>query len=305
MPVIPVAVVVPAYNPDARLVRALDSVDAQRLKPAEVVLVDDGSTGGDVGDALARRAPGVGVRLLRMAHGGPSRARNRGIAATRQPWIAFLDADDTWEPEKLLRQWEVVCTQPDDLTFVSCDWLRPAAPSRRLPRSPSPRLPFDPLQRFLWLNRCQTSTVLARRDAVLRAGGFRPELDGAEDWDLWLRLCALGRWAHLPQALVRYADSAGGVSKDLLRLYEATGRMLDGYRDGQGWPQIARLVRPRVVLWHHLRFAWAFRRLGDRTAARRCVRAAWRPGCRLPAAGVALTALLPFLIGRVCRRLTP
>lgn len=251
----------------------------------------------------AGQASDFSIRLARAAHGGPSRARNRGVELARQPWIAFLDADDTWEPDKLLLQWEAVCAQPDDVALVTTDWLRPGQP--RIPHAGRPpRVYRDGVARLLWLNRFQTSTVLARRSTILEAGGFDPELDGVEDWDLWLRLSARGRWLHLPLPLVRYADSAGGVSKDLERVYRAGLSMLDRYRR-EGEPRIRRRITQRVLAWHHLRFAVAFSRVGDDELARGCLRAAWQPGRRWPAAWVAGTALLPFLLGRLQRRLAP
>lgn len=297
----PVSVVIPAWKSDAVLPAALRSVAAQRLPPAEIVVVDDGSPTGDP-RSIALRDWGLPVRFLRTPHGGPSRARNRGVEAAGSPWIAFLDADDTWSPDKLHRQWAAARAAPPDLVMVSCDWLRPGEAGPRHAAPPVRRGAEEGVRSFLWRNRFQTSTVLVRRSAFEAAGAFRPELDGAEDWDMWMRTAARGSWIHLREPLVRYLDNPGGVSKDLLRVY-ATGRsMLEAYLRGEGDPRIVARVRRQHLLWHHVRFGWAFHRLGEGEHARLCYHAAWQPGQRAAAAGVVVTRLLPFVAGRALRR---
>jgi len=97
-----IAVVIPAYNAARYIAEAIESVLAQTLPPAEIIVVDDGST-----DATAEVAGGFpGVMVLRQAHRGVSAARNAAVEASRAPFIAFLDADDIWLPRKLEVQWE-------------------------------------------------------------------------------------------------------------------------------------------------------------------------------------------------------
>jgi glycosyltransferase involved in cell wall biosynthesis len=91
-----VAVVIPAYNAGQFIGEALDSVSAQTARPSEVIVVDDGST-----DRTAAVARSRGVTLLTQPNRGVAAARNLAIRATGQHWIAFLDADDVWEPGKL------------------------------------------------------------------------------------------------------------------------------------------------------------------------------------------------------------
>ena len=94
-----ISVVIPVYNHAAYVADAVASVLGQSLAPADVLVVDDGST-----DESAERAEAAGVRVLREPRGGLSRALNAGIASTTQPLVAFLDADDVWMPDKLERQ---------------------------------------------------------------------------------------------------------------------------------------------------------------------------------------------------------
>ena len=103
-----VSVVIPCYNGAAFLREALDSVLAQTRPPLEVIVVDDGST--DDSAAIAE-SYGPPVRVIRQENQGESVARNRGIDEARGDWIAFLDADDVWKPEKLARQ--LAAVEPD------------------------------------------------------------------------------------------------------------------------------------------------------------------------------------------------
>ena len=101
-----ISVVIPAYNAARFLPRCLASVFAQTLKPDEVIVVDDGST-----DDTAALAAALGARVISRPNGGLSAARNTGIQNASSEWIALLDADDLWAPEKLERQ--VACIRPE------------------------------------------------------------------------------------------------------------------------------------------------------------------------------------------------
>ena len=115
-PVLPISVVIPAFKAARFIGEALDSVAAQTTQPSEVIVVDDGSP--DHGAVLARDR---GATVITRNREGVSAARNAGILASGQPWIAFLDADDIWEPRKLEQQWRAVEHYPD-LGAVFCDY---------------------------------------------------------------------------------------------------------------------------------------------------------------------------------------
>lgn len=301
---LPVSVVIPAYSALHLLPATVRSVLAQEAPPSEIVVVDDGSPEGSAAEVLAAAGvPSAGpvpLRVVRQANGGPSRARNRGVELAASPWIAFLDGDDLWEPDKLRQQWLALQGRPG-VALVSTSWRRPGIP-RPAGAVPPARPQGAAVRRLAWLNRFQTSTVLARRDALLAAGLFAPEMDGLEDWDMWLRTVAQGEWLHIPFPLVLYRDSPGGVSKNTLRAYRAGLRRLEAYHRGEGDPRICAEVTERLLTWHHLRFAFSFHRLGETDRRAECLRAAWRPGNRLRCVEVGLREVLPFLGGRVLAR---
>ena len=113
-----VSVVIPAYKAARTIGRAVESVIRQTSPPEEILVVDDGSPDAD---ALieALRPFGTAVTLLRKPNGGASSARNEGIDRARGEWVAFLDADDYWEPEKLERQLAVAREYPE-VSVIGC-----------------------------------------------------------------------------------------------------------------------------------------------------------------------------------------
>ncbi len=205
------AVVIPAYRAAATLSCALDSVVAQTLPPQQVVVVDDGSPDGtELADIVARY--GGDVQLVRQANAGPASARNTGVRATSAPWVAFLDADDTWLPHKMQAQMPLAADPRAGL-------LHGAARRDRLP------LPADTDFDQLWRgNRICTSMTVVRREVFDAMGGFLEarELIGAEDYSLWLRIAHAG-WRVLacPGLVGRYTPAEGNLTSGIERCAEA------------------------------------------------------------------------------------
>ncbi|MGJ7442259.1 glycosyltransferase family 2 protein [Aquipuribacter sp. MA13-6] len=206
--VVDVAVVIPVHNRPEMLDRALRSIAAQTVRPAEVVVVDDVSTD-DTPDVALRH----GATLVRMAqNGGSGRARNAGIARATAAWVAFLDSDDEWLPDHLERmvaasEGEALVTAPSITTggrLMGNPWRRPVRLSPRRLLVPG--------------NVITTSGTMVRRDLLDRIGGFRP-LPRAQDLDLWLRVIEKGPGIALPLPTVRYHlhDSQASSDWDLTR----------------------------------------------------------------------------------------
>ncbi|MGH8981432.1 MAG: glycosyltransferase family 2 protein [Acidimicrobiales bacterium] len=282
------SVVVPAHDAADTVEAALRSVFAQRLQPDEVIVVDDASTDGT---ATVVAACDPAVRLVRRKAGGPAAARNVGVEASSGEWLAFLDADDVWHPAKLAHQWELV---EDGTVLVATDWARtPVVDEPPTDVSTSEITQQD----LLLLNRFQTSTVLLSRRTFDAVGGFDPALDGVEDWDMWLRCSRHGRVRKLDWPFVQYADTPAGYSKALDRVYRTGWTMLDR--------ELADSTRRRtdtVLAWHHLRFAAAYLLMGDRVRARSCLADLRRAGHLRGAPEATARYLMPFLAGRVQRR---
>jgi glycosyltransferase involved in cell wall biosynthesis len=285
-------VVIAAKDAAATLAQTLDSICSQSRRPHETFVIDDGSTDG-TGSLVAERFPNI--RLLQQANAGPSIARNRGIAEANGRWIAFLDADDVWHPDKLAVQLDTAERHPSAV-IVACDWIPPGSnpPKVRSNRGETVLSTHD----LLVLNRFQTSTVLLRSDVARRTGGFDPSLDGTEDWDLWLRSSAYGTVVKVDSPLVCYRDLPGSYSKDGWRVYSSMLRLLDRHL---ATGSLNRRQQDELCAWHHLRFAVSFWLAGRPDLLRRV-------GANLRAEhllGVVPTVrrLVPFLARRQLRRL--
>ncbi len=194
-----VSVIIPTYNRASWVTEAVVSVLAQTCRDFELLVVDDGSTDGTLA-ALARC--GGEIRVLRSPRRrGVSAARNLGIAAARGEWLAFLDSDDLWLPEKLARQMAFMEAHPGLLLSQTEEiWVRRGV--RVNPplthRKEGGRIFLRSLERCL----VSPSAVLLHRRLFKDHGGFDEDLPAAEDYDLWLRLS----WRHevglVPEPLI-------------------------------------------------------------------------------------------------------
>jgi glycosyltransferase involved in cell wall biosynthesis len=202
----PVSVVVPAFDAAETLARALDSVCAQTLAPSEIVVVDDGSR--DDTAAVAARYP---VRLVRhAANRGGAAALLTGVEAAQFPFVAFLDADDEWYPDKLAAQMAAIEDAPLCGTAFDC-----VTDGRVTGNFGTAAFPHGP--DAFWRNLLETSAVLqssalARRDAVLRVG-IDTSLRTGYDQALFVRLAATGPVAFVHTPLVAYHDMPGSLTK--------------------------------------------------------------------------------------------
>ena len=204
----PVTVVIPAFNAAPFLAITLESLQQQTAVPQQIIVIDDGST--DDTTVIAER---FGARCLRQAQAGPGAARNRGLAATTTEFVAFLDADDWYVPDKLERCVEhltelgasVVAT---DAWVVRGDRVERRKNDRRVVPS------VLTLEHLLRGNPVICSTVVGRRDVFRQAGGFdeNPDLIATEDYDLWLRLAQREPISYLDHPMTFYRTHAASLS---------------------------------------------------------------------------------------------
>jgi glycosyltransferase involved in cell wall biosynthesis len=213
-----VAVVVPAHNPGQYLRETIASLIAQSFREWEAVVVDDGSSEdlSWVGTADPR------LRLIRNERArGPAHARNRGVELTSAPLIAFLDADDIWLPRKLEAQLSAI--EGADVSATWCDLIDDT--SRRIGDGYRPAL--ETYASLLAGNPIALCTAMVRRPAFLGAGGFREEVRGTEDWDLWLRLAQQGcSFVAVPEVLALYRLHANNLSADYRNGYRTSKEIL-------------------------------------------------------------------------------
>jgi len=221
-----VSVVIATYNRGALLERALDSVLGQTFRDYEVVVADDGSTD-DTEERLKKY--GSGVRVLKLEHDGrPSRVRNRAIREASGAFLAFLDSDDAWAPEKLERQVGLMRRDPGlVLCYTDTGFVDEGGRFLFLHSSRERPASGRVLTALLQRNFIALSTALARADAVRSVGGFEPSLRMAEDWCLWLRLSAKGGVAFVNERLCTNTVGHQEITGDKAALFEDALRALD------------------------------------------------------------------------------
>ena len=237
-----VSIIIPAYKAETTIEDTIAALASQTFHAFEVIVVDDASPDG-TGERACRALRQSGLRhvVVRLVdNAGPSGARNAGVSLASGEYVAFQDADDTWMPEKLARQVELMDGHPE-VTLCGCQADLVAANGAVIGPLFS-RLPvFQPMgwRRLLSNAFIQTSCALVRR-ADLGTQPFDPTLRIAEDRDLWIRLASNGVTALLQDVLVRKAElPTSFMSTHTMLIALDTKRMVDYHvsamRDYMNW----------------------------------------------------------------------
>jgi glycosyltransferase involved in cell wall biosynthesis len=281
-----VSVVVPTRGRARFLHLALGSALRQRGVDLEIVLVDDGSSE----DVLpwSRGLDDERIRIVRHEHPqGVSAARNTGISASQGEWVAFLDDDDLWAPEKLSRQLSTAGSSGRRWIYTGA--IAIDAHDRVLHIEPV--LEAEPLlARLPHLNVVPTSNVLVHREALRAVGPFDPRLRLTEDWDLYLRLARLEMPAFVPQHLVAFRTHPDQSSLDTSGFLEE----LDEFERRH------RVTVDRVGILRGA--AWSSLRAGHRRAALHIYRKAIGRGDVSSVARLVVALLPDRLRGRILDR---
>jgi glycosyltransferase involved in cell wall biosynthesis len=255
----PISIVIPAYNAESFIADAIRSVHAQTLRPTEIIVIADDCT-----DRTPQIAAELGAIVLEQKRRNMAAGLNLGISASTQPWIAFLDADDLWEQDKIALQWKAAQACP--AAIVSCDLCtlyegKVMAPSPRALRERWNNLESvaigddchffekvdgDFLVRFYF----QTSTVLLRRDVFSSVGIFDESLLFGQTLELFARVMARFPLAFVERPLVYVRVHSGNHSRNVeggwLSYLAIVERMLknpDRYPKGAGRAHRERLKR--------------------------------------------------------------
>jgi glycosyltransferase involved in cell wall biosynthesis len=228
VPMAPVSVVVPCFRCAGTIAGAVASVAAQTLRPAEVLLVDDASGDDTLAslEAVARSYPAGWVKVISLSvNGGPSSARNEGWEQARQPWIAFIDADDSWHPRKIELQMAALDQDPHIAMIAHQMNVQPRSappPAVTLPI----RLAAVPRRLLRMRSGFPTASVMLRRDLPFR---FDESRRRAEDALLWGQILLSGyRCVTIQQVLASWHKQPfgeGGLSGDLAAMHAAAWDM--------------------------------------------------------------------------------
>ncbi len=183
-----ITVIIPTFNRKDLCKRAVASALNQTYHDYELIVVDDGSTDGTSADVLFKRTPDLHCRCIHQKiNTGVSAARNTGVSESRGKWVAFLDSDDQWHPEKLAKQATWIQSHPEyNIVQTKEVWIRRG-------KRVNPPKTHEKIAGHIFresLKRCMItpSSVMIKKEFFLDAGKFNESMPACEDYDLWLRI---------------------------------------------------------------------------------------------------------------------
>jgi glycosyltransferase involved in cell wall biosynthesis len=251
-----VDVVIPAYNAARYIEETLSSVASQVDALYKIIVVNDGSTDQtqELVSQFAAKHSHLSIQIIEQANAGLSAARNAGIKASTAPYIAFLDADDLWLPEKLTKQLSVFNqAQNDKLGLVYCAYSVISEDSTRLSSVAviSPSLRGDASRKLLQGNFISGSgsAVLIKRTVFDAVGLFDQKLRAGEDWDMWLRISKNFLINYCPEELVLIRLHESNMQRDSLRMLSADLMILNKF-EAEGQTNFFLLWKIRTILFN-------------------------------------------------------
>lgn len=227
-----VSIVIPTYNRVDFLPKAVQSVLNQTYRDWEMIIVDDGSI--DNTEEVANGYKESRIRYIAHKYNlGISASRNTGIKNSRGEYIAFLDSDDEWFPEKISRQMNIF-QKEDSKCGVVCTGGYKIKGNQIMSIMSIKSIPINLdsfYERFLFENFIWISSVLVKKECFEKVGLFDENLKSCEDWDMWIRIAKYYQFIFLETPLIKYVIHPGQKSENLLDKINARKRILFKYQD--------------------------------------------------------------------------
>ena len=312
-----VTVIIPTYNRASMVPRAIRSVLDQTISDLELIVVEDASP--DNTAEVVSRIEDPRLRLVRLAkNGGDWHARNVAIAQARGEWVAFLDDDNEWLPDKLERQFARIEQGPErDAAVINCRFQLVTEDGPQPVRGTGQRPEGDVLDLALGAKQVIIpSAHMVKRSALLAVGGFEESLVGLGDYDLWVRLALAGyRFASAPEVLVIKYEAHEHISADPVvrvrafrgrdRRWGALTRERFGVDEYRRWRRNSSKKHARA----HRKHVRRIMRSGSRAQAWRYARRMvpglpWGASFVAKALAVALFGRVPYRLSRLAKRRT-
>lgn len=211
-----ISVIIPTYNRPQYLARLLNSIKQQTFQEFEVIVVDDHSPNikeyALVIEQYKKAFKAFRYERIAKSSGAPT-ARNLGIKLAKFNWVALVDDDDEWLPEKLAKQWQVVENSTDKLGLVYA-WSQKVDQSGKVCKEKQYSYSGDVTTRLLMRNFIASPSVLVNKEALININLFDPALPSCQDWDTWLRIALNGyKFAVISEILCIYhVHNSGSIS---------------------------------------------------------------------------------------------
>ena len=249
-----VSVIIPCYNTGQFIGEAINSVLKQTFQEFEIIIVDDGST--DNTAEVVGRFTDSRIRYIRQENRGLAGARNTGIRNAKGKFVAFLDADDLFLPNKLNHQIQYLNDHKTTdlvasgwiMTDINCKTLRINRPWEWVPE----------LRLRDWLFECPVAvhSVLVKAEWIRKVGYFDESLESVEDWDLWLRMVYSGcQMDWLKEILVIYRMHSGNMIHDTVKMRQGLNRTIEKFYSKNDIPEKIVELKERAFAFTYLRSA--------------------------------------------------
>ena len=252
-----VDVIIPTYNHADYIKKAINSTLNQIKVRTSIIVVDDGSTDHtyEVVQELKKRYKNI--NYIKQSNKGLSSARNKGILKAKSEYVAFLDSDDFWEKDKLVKQIEVFVNSGNSkLGVVYCNFRNVNEKEKKLPkrtfslRDDVKGYIYDKLLEGNYISG-SGSAVLVKRECFEKCGCFDENLEACEDWDMWLRLSKKYEYDYVNEDLVNIRLSKGSMSRNLHRMSVGMAQMYDKHPDllynQSGMDYLRNVVYPQII----------------------------------------------------------
>ncbi|CAD5933497.1 putative glycosyltransferase RF_0543 [Planktothrix tepida] len=220
-----ISVIIPVFNGEKTIYYTIESVLNQTFTDFELIIINDGSTDSTLDVISSINDPRI--KVFSYPNGNQAVSRNRGISHANGEYIAFIDADDLWTPDKIEDQYQALQNNPE--AAVAYSWTDYIDESSRFLRPGSHiTINGDVYPNLLVVNILENgSNPLIRRDALEEVGEFDSSLPPAEDWDMWLRLAKQYQFITIPKPQILYRQSSQSASANVLKLEASSTKVIE------------------------------------------------------------------------------
>ena len=224
-----ISIIIPTYNRADMLDNSINSVRKQTYKNWELIIVDDASTDRTEDVIRKHMAEDARIRYIKNdTNTGANATRNRGIKESSGEYIAFLDDDDRWDPDKISLQYNYFMENPV-IGVVYCGYRYINLNTEKIVRIESPRYVGDVSVILLRNNFIGSSVPLFKRECFDIAGQFDEELTSCQDWDMWIRIAQVFHFSYINKVLVDITVHGHQISVNLKSKIESRHKLLKKY----------------------------------------------------------------------------
>ena len=247
-----VSVIIPTHNRVSLLERAIQSILSQTFYDFELIIINDAST--DSTQEMIKEIDHPRIHLINHSKNrGASAARNAGITASKGKYIAFLDDDDEWLPEKLAKQVQIFENLSDKTGLIYSGFHFISQRTGAILKTVSPQQKGDLYKTLLRRNLISTVTSLIKKDCFRIAGTFDQSLPSCQDWDLWIRISKHFHLDFVPDPLAKVYLHGEQISVNIQSRIQARDKLIQKYHSELiKYPTIFSFLQKRIAILHCL-----------------------------------------------------